>query len=156
MKTPQMRSVMMGAGLVVLAGCGTTVSEGKHGLQSDGSFRLTQAERDRSCASIRSEMLRLSDDTVLADTQTSQEVASSILYGVLFGVAGAATYRVASDAGAAGKRAKRNRAKLNALNDTLQAKGCATWNYQAHIKTKQAAVTAKYAKRRREKLESIR
>lgn len=101
-------------------------------------------------------MRRLSNDAVLADMKTSQEVASSIVFGVLFGVAGAATYRMANNAGNAGKLAARNRAKLKALNHSLQAKGCGAWDYQAHIKAKKAEVTAKYVNARHEKLEAIR
>ncbi|NNF77375.1 MAG: hypothetical protein HKN05_05030 [Rhizobiales bacterium] len=34
------RFLVLGAGMLVLSGCGSTVSEGNHGLQSDGSFNL--------------------------------------------------------------------------------------------------------------------
>lgn len=150
------RSAALGALMLALAGCGTTVSEGKHGLQADGSFNLTAAERATGCQATRQKMLRLANDTVLADRKTSHEVASSVMMGVLFGVAGAATYRMSSNVGEAGKRAKRNRAKMEAYNKSLKAKGCPTWDYKAHIKNKQAAAAAKYAERRRKNMINTR
>lgn len=139
-----------------LAGCGKTVSEGTHGLQADGSYRLTSQERSENCSAVRQKMRRMADETVAYDMQTSKEVASSVMWGILFGVAGAATYRMASDAGEAGKLAKRNRAKLAAYNESLSARGCPTWNYEAHMNNKQAAINAKYAERRRKNMETLR
>ncbi len=149
MKTLSGRPLLIVALLMTLAGCGTTVSEGEHGLQSDGSFVLSDAERGESCSTIHAKMRRLSDDIVAADKQTRQEVATSIAYGVLFGVAGAATYRATSDAGAAGKSAERNRAKLIAYDDNLHARGCAPWDHEAYIARKEAANNEKYAAERR-------
>ncbi len=141
--------MLVAAGMMTLAGCGTTVSEGKHGLQSDGTFVLNEVESSESCATIHEKMRGLSDEIVLADKKNRQEVAASIGYGVLFGVAGAATYRMASDAGAAGKRAERNRAKLIAYDANLQSQGCAPWDHQAYIERKKTANNQKYAAERR-------
>ncbi len=149
MKDMHARSMLAAVGMATLAGCGSTVSEGEHGLQSDGSFVLNEAERAESCSTIHAEMRRLSDEIVLADKKNRQEVASSIAYGVLFGVAGAATYRMTSNAGAAGKAAERNRAKLIAYDANLQSQGCEPWNHQEYIARKKAANNEKYAAQRR-------
>lgn len=150
------RSGLIGLTLLMLAACSSTDSEGEFGLQSDGSFNLTEAERIEECGAVHQKMRRMADETVALDIQSSQEVASSVMWGVLFGVAGAATYRMASDAGEAGKRAERNRAKMAAYNDSLRARGCQTWDYQAHMDNKQAAIRAKYAERRRKNADNIR
>ncbi len=63
---------------------------------------------------------------------------------------------MASDAGDAGKRSDRNQAKLAAYNDTLRAKNCPTWDYQAHIRNKKAAIGAKHAEKRRKNMELVR
>ncbi|MEM1198323.1 MAG: hypothetical protein AAGI06_03335 [Pseudomonadota bacterium] len=153
---PMFRASLFGTILLALAGCSNTVSEGEFGLQSDGSFTLTEAEKLEECGAVHQKMRRMSDETVALDLQSSQEVASSVMWGVLFGVAGAATYRMASDAGEAGKRAKRNRAQLAAYNDNLRARGCQTWDYEAHMDNKQAAIRAKYAEQRRKNADNIR
>ena len=38
---------------------------------------------------------------------------------------------------------------MAAYDDSLRAKGCKTWNYQAHMDNKHAAARAKYSERRR-------
>ena len=132
------------------------MSEGEHGLQADGSFNLTQAEMAESCPAVHQKMRILANETVAADLKTSEEVASSVVFGILFGVAGAATYRMANDAGEADKRAERNRAKLAAYDESLRARGCKTRDYQAHMDNKHAAIRAKYAERRRKDAETGR
>lgn len=141
---------------LALAGCSSSSSEGEYGLQTDGSFNLTEAERTEDCGAVHQKMRHMANETVALDLQSSQEVASSIMWGVLFGVAGAATYRAASNAGEAGKQADRNRAKLAAYNESLRARGCQTWDYQAHMDNKHAAIRAKYAERRRKNADNIR
>ena len=154
--TLSIRGALAGLCCLALAGCGTSSSEGEHGLQADGSFNLTEAERTEDCGAVHQKMRRMANETVALDLQSSQEVASSVMWGVLFGVAGAATYRAANNAGEAGRQADRNRAKLAAYNDNLRARGCQTWDYQAHMDNKQAAIRAKYAERRRKNADNIR
>ena len=135
--------------MLSLAACGTTVSEGQHGLQSDGSFNLTAAESNLDCDATTQEIRSLADQTVALDLQTRQEVASSVAMGLLFGVAGVTTYRLANDAGEAGKKADRNRARMKALNASLTRKGCPTWDYEAQIDRKKTEISAKSAAARR-------
>lgn len=143
-------------GALGVTGCSKTVSEGEHGLQADGSYNLTSQESTEDCGAVHQKMRLMADETVAYDVQTSKEVASSVMWGVLFGVAGAATYRMANDAGEASKLAKRNRAKLAAYNESLSARGCPSWDYEAHMNNKQAAINAKYAERRRKNTETLR
>ncbi len=147
--------LILGCSLAVAA-CSSTASEGEFGLQSDGSFHLTAAEQAKACGTIRHTMRRMANETVALDLQTNQEIASSVVWGILFGVAGAATYRMTRNAGEASKQAKRNRAKLAAYNDTLRAKGCKTWNYEAHMNNKRAKIRAKHAEQRRKNQQSVR
>ena len=146
--------VLLGA--MMLAGCGKTVSEGAHGLQADGSYNLDPRERAVDCSAVHQEMRRLANETVAHDVQASKEVASTVVWGVLFGAVGVASYRKANNAGEASKQAERNRAKLAAYDDNLSARGCSTWDYEAHMRNKYAAINARHAEQRRKNKVSVR